>query len=151
MNSSAQELLLGDKGPVPSAVPLADVAPQLATLADARLSSGIVNWTKGGELLTLAVKVADTPDGRVITLEDITRQILEVLARTQHPVTIVTKSALVTRDIDLLAPMAAKGLARIVVRIGDEFALFAAHGGHQVAVDLVALTGQQQFGGTPNP
>lgn len=77
MNSSAQELLLGDKGPVPSAVPLADVAPQLATLADARLSSGIVNWTKGGELLTLAVKVADAPDGRVITFEDITRQILD--------------------------------------------------------------------------
>ncbi len=47
----------------------------------------------------------------------ITRQILEVLARTQHPVTIVTKSALVTRDIDLLAPMAAKGLARVALSV----------------------------------
>lgn len=77
MNSSAQELVLGEKGPVPAAVPLAEMAPQLAALADARLSSGIVNWTKGGELLTLAVKVSEAPDGRVFTFEDITRQILD--------------------------------------------------------------------------
>jgi two-component system nitrogen regulation sensor histidine kinase NtrY len=77
MNSSAQELLLGEKGPVPANVPLSDVAPQLANLADARLSSGVVTWSKGGELLTLAVKVAEAPDGRVITFEDITRQILD--------------------------------------------------------------------------
>jgi two-component system, NtrC family, nitrogen regulation sensor histidine kinase NtrY len=77
MNSSAQELLLGEKGPVPAAVPLSEVAPQLAALSGARPASGIVNWTKGGELLTLAVKVADAPDGRVITFEDITRQILD--------------------------------------------------------------------------
>ena len=36
-------------------------------------------------------------------------QVLEVLAETRHPVGIVTKSALVTRDIDLLAPMARAG------------------------------------------
>ncbi len=77
MNSSAQELLLGEKGPVPAAVLLSEVAPQLANFADARAASGIVNWSKGGELLTLAVKVADAPDGRVITFEDITRQILD--------------------------------------------------------------------------
>lgn len=47
----------------------------------------------------------------------ITRAILEVLSRVDHPVTIVTKSALVTRDIDLLAPMAAKGLARVALSI----------------------------------
>ena len=47
----------------------------------------------------------------------ITRQILEVLARTNHPVTIVTKSALVVRDIDLLAPMAEKGLARVAISV----------------------------------
>ncbi|GGD92586.1 two-component sensor histidine kinase [Tsuneonella deserti] len=77
MNSAAQVLLLGQKGPVPSGSHLQDLAPQFAALADARLSSGIVNWTKGGELLTLAVKVAAAPDGRVITFEDITRQILD--------------------------------------------------------------------------
>ncbi|MCZ8375947.1 MAG: PA0069 family radical SAM protein [Beijerinckiaceae bacterium] len=47
----------------------------------------------------------------------ITRQILEVLARTQHPVTIVTKNAMVLRDLDLLAPMAAKGLARVALSV----------------------------------
>ncbi|MFY8114306.1 MAG: PA0069 family radical SAM protein, partial [Rhabdaerophilum sp.] len=47
----------------------------------------------------------------------ITRQILEVLARTQHPVTIVTKNAMVVRDIDLLGPMAAKGLARVALSV----------------------------------
>jgi DNA repair photolyase len=45
----------------------------------------------------------------------ITRGILEVLHACDHPVTIITKSALVARDIDLLAPMAAKGLAQVAV------------------------------------
>ena len=57
--------------------PLEELAPQFAALADASLSGGIVNWTKGGELLTLAVKVGAAPEGRVITFEDITRQILD--------------------------------------------------------------------------
>ena len=47
----------------------------------------------------------------------ITRSVLEVLARTNHPVGIVTKSALVTRDIDLLAPMAEKGLAKVSISV----------------------------------
>ena len=45
------------------------------------------------------------------------RGILEVLARKRHPVGIVTKSALVTRDIDLLAPMAADGLAKVAISV----------------------------------
>jgi DNA repair photolyase len=48
----------------------------------------------------------------------ITRQILEVLAECEHPVTIVTKSALVERDLDLLGPMAAKKLVKVFVSIG---------------------------------
>src|SRR6476659_1248108 len=48
----------------------------------------------------------------------ITRQILEVLAECNHPVTIVTKSALVERDLDLLGPMAAKNLVKVFVSIG---------------------------------
>jgi DNA repair photolyase len=47
----------------------------------------------------------------------ITRSILEVMARTHHPVGIITKSALVTRDIDILKPMAEKNLARVAVSI----------------------------------
>ncbi len=47
----------------------------------------------------------------------ITRQILEVLAAHHHPVGIVTKSALVTRDIDILAPMARRGLAKVAISV----------------------------------
>lgn len=47
----------------------------------------------------------------------ITRSILEVLAETDHPVTITTKSDRVVRDIDLLAPMAAKRLATVAMSI----------------------------------
>jgi DNA repair photolyase len=47
----------------------------------------------------------------------ITRQILQVLAEHDHPVSIVTKGHLVCRDIDILAPMAAKGLASVAVSV----------------------------------
>ena len=47
----------------------------------------------------------------------ITRSILEILERTSHPVGIVTKSALVLRDIDILQRMAARGLAKVVLSI----------------------------------
>lgn len=47
----------------------------------------------------------------------ITRSILEVLERTSHPVGIVTKSALVVRDIDILERMAAKGLAKVALSV----------------------------------
>ena len=47
----------------------------------------------------------------------ITRRILEVLSEFNHPVGIVTKSALVTRDIDLLAPMARKGLVKVALSV----------------------------------
>ena len=45
------------------------------------------------------------------------REILEVLARANHPVGIVTKSALVTRDIDILGPMAERGLAKVALSV----------------------------------
>ncbi|AHB48105.1 moaA/nifB/pqqE family protein [Hyphomicrobium nitrativorans NL23] len=47
----------------------------------------------------------------------ITRAILEVLERTGHPVGIVTKSALVVRDIDILSRMAARGLAKVALSV----------------------------------
>ena len=46
-----------------------------------------------------------------------TRQILEVLSAHDHPVTIVTKSGLIERDIDLLAPMAERKLANVSVSV----------------------------------
>lgn len=47
----------------------------------------------------------------------ITRSILEVLDRTNHPVGIVTKSALVTRDIDILSRMAERNLIKVAVSV----------------------------------
>ena len=47
----------------------------------------------------------------------ITRQILQVLARYKHPVAITTKNFLVTRDIDILGPMAAENLACVAVSV----------------------------------
>ncbi|HEV8554151.1 MAG TPA: PA0069 family radical SAM protein [Casimicrobiaceae bacterium] len=47
----------------------------------------------------------------------ITRQVIEVLAECEHPLTITTKGVLILRDLDLLAPMAAKNLARVYVSI----------------------------------
>ncbi|HEU4958807.1 MAG TPA: PA0069 family radical SAM protein [Sphingomonas sp.] len=47
----------------------------------------------------------------------ITRGCLEVLAETSHPLTITTKSDRVVRDLDLLAPMAAKRLAAVAISV----------------------------------
>jgi DNA repair photolyase len=47
----------------------------------------------------------------------ITRQILEVLERFNHPVTIVTKSALILRDLDILARMAQRGLVEATISV----------------------------------
>jgi DNA repair photolyase len=47
----------------------------------------------------------------------ITRSILEVLAETKHPVTITTKSDRVVRDSDIVARMAAEGLASVALSV----------------------------------
>jgi DNA repair photolyase len=47
----------------------------------------------------------------------LTRQVLEVLRDCGHPVTIVTKSALILRDIDILADMAKRSLASVALSI----------------------------------
>jgi DNA repair photolyase len=47
----------------------------------------------------------------------ITRGVLEVLSDFNHPVGVVSKSTLVRRDLDILAPMAAKNLASVAISI----------------------------------
>lgn len=47
----------------------------------------------------------------------VTRSVLEVLAECDHPVTIVTKSGRIERDLDLLAPMAAKNLVQVYMSV----------------------------------
>ena len=48
---------------------------------------------------------------------EVTRGILAVLARCRHPVTIVTKSALVLRDLDLLTDLARDRLVSVMLSI----------------------------------
>ncbi len=47
----------------------------------------------------------------------ITRRILKTLSEFRHPFAIVTKSPLVVRDLDIIAPMAAAGLAMVSISI----------------------------------
>jgi DNA repair photolyase len=49
--------------------------------------------------------------------QKITRSILEVVHETNHPVSLITKSALIERDLDLLAPMARKRLVAVTFSI----------------------------------
>jgi two-component system nitrogen regulation sensor histidine kinase NtrY len=77
MNSTAHKLLLERAIPGPVGLPLSEIAPQIATMVDSGKPSGVVQYNKNGELLTLAVKVARDATGQVITFEDITRQLLD--------------------------------------------------------------------------
>jgi DNA repair photolyase len=47
----------------------------------------------------------------------ITRSVIEVLSETRHPFSIITKSSLVERDLDLIAPMAQEHLAAVYLSI----------------------------------
>lgn len=47
----------------------------------------------------------------------VTRAVIETLARFSHPFTIITKSALITRDLDVLGPMGKAGLVRAAVSV----------------------------------
>jgi DNA repair photolyase len=47
----------------------------------------------------------------------ITRRVLEVLERFSHPVALVTKSALILRDADILARLASRGLAKVAISV----------------------------------
>jgi DNA repair photolyase len=47
----------------------------------------------------------------------VTRSILEVLERTRHPLTIVTKGSLILRDLDLLTSLARDDLVRVFVSV----------------------------------
>ncbi len=66
---------------------------------------------------TIAMGTNTDPYQPIERQRRITRSILEVLERTGHPVGIVTKSALVTRDIDILSAMAERGLAKVAISL----------------------------------
>jgi two-component system, NtrC family, nitrogen regulation sensor histidine kinase NtrY len=77
MNSSAQKLLLDHTGATSVGGKLADIAPPIAGMANSELTSGLIQYARGNELLTLAVKLTRDKAGTVITFEDITRQVLD--------------------------------------------------------------------------
>jgi DNA repair photolyase len=66
---------------------------------------------------TIAIGTNTDPYQPIERKEQVMRQVLEVLSRANHPVGVVTKSALVLRDLDLLATMAAKGLAKVALSV----------------------------------
>jgi DNA repair photolyase len=47
----------------------------------------------------------------------VTRSLLQVMERWRHPVAMITKSQLVLRDLDIIAPLAARGLAKVAVSV----------------------------------
>ena len=79
------------------------------------------------------------------------RRILEVLERAGHPVGIVTKSALVLRDIDILARMAERNLAKVALSVTTLDRQARAHHGAArrdavaAARDVAAAVGRPAF------
>ncbi len=72
---------------------------------------------KGYEPRTIAIGTNTDPYQPIERERRITRQVLEVLAEHKHPVGIVTKSAMVTRDIDILSEMAKDGLVKVALSV----------------------------------
>lgn len=85
--------------------------PDAARLLDKELAK------PGYEPRTLAIGTNTDPYQPIEKKWRIMREILEVLEARNHPVGIVTKSALVTRDIDILSRMAEKGLAKVALSV----------------------------------
>jgi DNA repair photolyase len=72
---------------------------------------------KGYECRTMAIGTNTDPYQPIERRYRIMREVLEVLDRASHPVGIVTKSALVVRDIDILSRMASRGLAKVALSV----------------------------------
>ena len=66
---------------------------------------------------TMALGTNTDPYQPIEKKYQVTRQVLKVLAAFRHPVGIVTKSPLIVRDIDILGPMAERGLAKIAISV----------------------------------
>lgn len=85
--------------------------PDAAKLLERELSK------EGYQPRTIAIGTNTDPYQPVERRWRIMRDILEVLEARSHPVGIVTKSALVTRDIDILSRMAQRGLAKVALSV----------------------------------
>ncbi|MEW6634939.1 MAG: PA0069 family radical SAM protein [Pseudomonadota bacterium] len=85
--------------------------PDAARMLDKELSKS------GYQPRTIAIGTNTDPYQPIEKQYRIMREILEVLEARGHPVGIVTKSALVTRDIDILSRMAERGLAKVALSV----------------------------------
>jgi DNA repair photolyase len=72
---------------------------------------------EGYQPRTIAIGTNTDPYQPIEKQWRIMREILEVLEAHKHPVGIVTKNALVTRDIDILSRMAEQGLAKVALSV----------------------------------
>ena len=72
---------------------------------------------KGYACATVAIGTNTDPYQPCEAEYRVMREVVEVLAGCDHPLAITTKGTLIERDLDLLAPMAAKGLLRVGVSI----------------------------------
>ncbi len=82
------------------------VKPDAARLLEKELAE------PGYEVRTIAIGTNTDPYQPIEREFRVMRQILQVLSKANHPVGIVTKSALVARDIDILSSMASAGSPR---------------------------------------
>jgi DNA repair photolyase len=71
----------------------------------------------GYEVRTVAIGTNTDPYQPIERRYRIMRRILEVLSAANHPIGIVTKSALVLRDLDLLTSMAERGLVKVALSV----------------------------------
>jgi len=85
--------------------------PDAAKLLEKELSK------EGYQPRTIAIGTNTDPYQPVEKQWRIMREILQVLDARNHPVGIVTKSALVMRDIDILSRMAERGLAKVAISV----------------------------------
>jgi DNA repair photolyase len=87
------------------------VKPEAADLLERELSS------PGYQPKVIAIGTNTDPYQPIERRYQVMRRILEVLDRAGHPVGIVTKSALVLRDLDILARMAERKLAKVALSV----------------------------------
>jgi DNA repair photolyase len=87
------------------------VKPEAAELLEKELAA------PGYSPRTIAIGTNTDPYQPIERQYQVMRRILEVLDRAGHPVGIVTKSALVLRDLDILARMAERNLAKVALSV----------------------------------
>lgn len=148
INGAAMKLLLPPDADSPVGQSIKELVPPIAELVEGGKQSGIVQFTKGSELLTLAVKVGASPTGFVVTFEDITRQLLDqrqaawsdVARRIAHeiknpltPIQLATERLkrryrkLVTADVELFDELTSTIIRQVgdLRKMVDEFSSFA--------------------------